>query len=53
MRSFDVGIPDGEITFNLQPIQWRPLPKIKASVEVLEGDDAEREFAYYLAGGAP
>lgn len=52
-RSFDFGIPEGEITFNLREIDWRPLPKIRASVEVLEGDDAVREYAYYVAGGAP
>lgn len=52
-RAFDVGIADGEITLNLREIDWRPTPKIEAAVQVLEGDDANREFSYFLAGGAP
>lgn len=52
-RSFEFDIAPGEITLNLREIDWHPLPKISASIEVLEGDDAEREYAYCVAGGSP
>lgn len=31
----------------VQPIQWNPTPPIRVSVEVLEGDDADREWAFF------
>lgn len=52
-RAFDMDIAPGEITLNLREIDWHPSPKVSASIEVLEGDDAEREYAYCVAGGAP
>lgn len=52
-RAFDPGIAPGDITLGLREIDWQPLPRISASVQFLEGEDAEREFAYCIAGGAP
>lgn len=49
-RSFEVGSPI--LNLELREIEWQPLPKVNARIEVLEGDDAFREWHFFSGRAA-
>lgn len=39
--------PLDQLTFRIREIEWHPAPKLEVRTEVLEGNDADREWRYW------